>query len=108
MGQYLNIKPTWQAKLPKIEQADLRITEAETDEERVYKLFTKIYNIKNDDTKLREIFKYSLDEQGGYFDKLRKDYPIRREFSNFTVHLSQTEMHLKPFLQCFRFNVKTD
>lgn len=104
--QYLNMNQIWQPRTPKIEGTELRIPEGESDEERVYKLFAKVYNIQNDYTKLREIFKYSLDEQGSYFDKLRKDYPIRREFSNYTVQLSHTEMHLKSFLECFRFKVK--
>ena len=104
--QYLNIKPTWKPDLPKIEHKDLRVPEGKTDEERVYKLFATIYNIQNDDSKLREISKYRLNEQAGYFDKLRKDYPIRREFSNYTVHLSHMEMHLKHFLERFRFKVK--
>lgn len=104
--QYLNIKPTWKPELPKIEQTDLRVPEGETYEERLYKLFATIYNIQNDDSKLREISKYRLNEQAGYFDKLRKDYPIRREFSNYTVHLSHIERNLKPFLECFRFKVK--
>jgi len=104
--KYYNMPPTWQPELPKIEQIDLRIPEGETDEERLYKLFATFYNIQNDDSKLREISKYRLNEQVGYFDKLRKDYPIRREFSNYTVHLSHTEKHLKPFLECFRFKVK--
>ena len=104
--QYLNIIPTWKPELPKIEQIDLRVPEDETYEERLYKFFATIYNIQNDDSKLREISKYRLNEQAGYFDKLRKDYPIRREFSNYTVHLSHIERNLKPFLECFRFKVK--
>ena len=106
--QYYNIKPTWRPDLPKIEQVDLRIPDGKTDEERVYKLFVKIYDIQNDESKLREIFKYTLNEQAGYFDKLRKEYPIRREFSNYTVHLSHADSHLKQFLECFRFKVETD
>ena len=104
--QYLNIIPTWKPELSKIEQIDLRVPEDETYEERLYKFFATIYNIQNDDSKLREISKYRLNEQAGYFDKLRKDYPIRREFSNYTVHLSHIERNLKPFLECFRFKVK--
>jgi len=106
--QYYKIKPAWQPELPKIEQIDLRISEGGTDEEKLYKLFATIYNIQNDNTKLREISKYSSNDQAGYFDKLRKDYLVRREFSNYSVHLSHADSHLKQFLECFRFKVKTN
>ena len=106
--QYYKIKPVWQPELPKIERIDLKIPEGKTDEERVYKLFATIYNIQNDNTKLRVISKYRSNDQAGYFDKLRKDYPIRREFINYTIHLSHTDSHLKQFLECFRFKVKMD
>lgn len=45
----------------------------------------KIYNIKADDTALRQITKLPTEEQGAFFDKLRKEYPIRREFQNTKI-----------------------
>jgi erythronate-4-phosphate dehydrogenase len=106
--QYYKIKPAWKPEPPKIYRTDLKIPEGKTDEERVYKLFATIYNIQNDNTKLRAISKYRSNDQAGYFNMLRKDYPIRREFINYSVHLSPTDSHLKQFLECFRFKVKTD
>ena len=45
----------------------------------------KIYDIKTDDTRLRQIAEKSMEQQGRFFDNLRKTYPVRREFQNTKV-----------------------
>jgi len=104
--RYHNLKPAWQPALPKIEQTDLRIPDGKTDEEKLYRLFAGVYNLGNDDSKIRKISNYKSNERAAYFDKLRKEYPIRREFINYSVSLSVNETHLKPILESFRFIVK--
>jgi erythronate-4-phosphate dehydrogenase len=104
--KFLNINPAWQPKLPPIERKDLQLSKGKSDEEKLSNLFSSVYDIEKDDMSLREISNYKLNEQAGYFDMLRKIYPVRREFSNFSVHLSEKDNHLKPILQSFRFKVK--
>ena len=104
--KFLNVDSAWEPKLPQIEGKDLQLSDGKSSEEKLFKLFSSIYDIENDDARLREISKHKLIEQGGYFDLLRKSYPVRREFSNFTVHISEKERHLKPVLENFRFKVK--
>jgi erythronate-4-phosphate dehydrogenase len=104
--KFLNVNSTWEPKLPQIERKDLQLSDGKSSEEKLFKLFSSIYDIENDDARLREISKHKLIEQGGYFDLLRKSYPVRREFSNFMVHISDNERHLKPVLENFRFKVK--
>ena len=104
--KFLNVNYAWEPKLPQIERKDLQLSDGKSSEEKLFKLFSSIYDIENDDARLREISKHKLIEQGGYFDLLRKSYPVRREFSNFTVHISEKERHLKPVLENFRFKVK--
>lgn len=103
--EFLQIKSSWQPELPPIERKNFQLSEGKSDEEKVYKLFSTIYDIEKDDMRFREISKYKLNEQAGYFDLLRKTYPVRREFSNFTVQLSAKEKHLKSVLETFRFKV---
>ncbi len=43
----------------------------------------KVYDIERDDARLRDMISLREAERPGYFDSLRKDYPVRREF--FTV-----------------------
>lgn len=104
--KFININPIWQPELPLIEKANLILPDGNTDEEKLSRLFSSIYNIESDDLKMREISKYKKNEQASYFDLQRKTYPVRREFSNFTIQLSAKEKHLKAFLETFRFKVK--
>jgi len=104
--KFTNIKHEWSPKLPLMERRELELSNCSSNEERLYKLFSSIYDIEKDDAKLREISNYKMNEQADYFDLLRKTYTIRREFSNFTVLLSEKEKHLKAVLEAFRFTVK--
>ncbi len=104
--QYLNIQPSWQPILPEIEHKRLRFPEGKTDEEKLYNLFSSIYNIEKDDELMRKIEVLKPNERASYFDLLRKKYPVRREFSNYVVQISENEIHLKPFLENFRFKVE--
>ena len=104
--KFHNIKPTWQPELPPIERKNLQLSDGKSDEEKLYKLFSALCDIEKDDIRLREISKYKLNEQAGYFDLLRKTYPVRREFSNYSVLLSEKEKRLERILESFRFKVK--
>jgi erythronate-4-phosphate dehydrogenase len=48
----------------------------------------RVYDIKADDINLRRIDKKSKDQQGQYFDHLRKTYPVRREFQNTKIMIA--------------------
>ena len=104
--KFHNIKPTWQPELPPIERKNLQLSDGKSDEEKLYKLFSALCDIEKDDIRLREISKYKLNEQADYFDLLRKTYPVRREFSNYSVLLSEKEKRLERILESFRFKVK--
>jgi len=47
----------------------------------------KIYDIREDDARLRPILQHARDKRSEYFDSLRKNYPIRREFQNTRIVL---------------------
>lgn len=49
------------------------------------------YAIMEDDKSLRAMAQLPLDQRGVYFDNLRKHYPVRREFSYFTVQLTKEQ-----------------
>ena len=104
--KYLNTKPIWQPDLPEIENKEIRLRGGKTDEEKLYILFSSIYDIEKDDDLMRKILNYDINDRAGYFDLMRKKYPVRREFSNHTVYISENEKHLKPILENFRFTVK--
>ena len=45
----------------------------------------KIYKIVEDDRKLRQILEERAERKGEFFDGLRKNYPVRREFGNTRI-----------------------
>lgn len=106
--RYLNVEATWHPNLPEIQNNELKIPSGQTDEEKLYKLFKSIYDLERDDSLLRKISDYNSNEQADYFDKLRKEYSVRRVFSNYIVHLSDTDKHLASILESFRFQVRTE
>jgi erythronate-4-phosphate dehydrogenase len=69
------------------------------------KLILQIYSIKNDDEQMRKIIYMKLDERIKYFDELRKNYPARREFDNYTCNINPQNRQLKNILEILRFEV---
>ena len=57
------------------------------EESVLHNIVQQIYVINRDDFNMREILLQSEDEQAAWFDGLRKNYPIRREFSNTKIIL---------------------
>jgi len=105
---FLKIKSSWQPGLPVIKNNHLKLIDAEADDKKLYELFSSVYDIESDSLRFKEITELNQNEQATYFDFLRKSYPMRREFGNFTVTLTENEKHLKTVLESFRFKVRFD
>ncbi len=63
------------------------ITARDEDEETIAEVVRSVYDVERDDAALRRIHKLEPAERGAYFDRLRKEYPVRREFHNTEVVL---------------------
>jgi len=74
--------------LPEPAVGQLRI-EPSTDNEQdaLADAVQKIYNIREDDVRLRRVLEKSVEKRGELFDSLRKNYPVRREFQNTQIVL---------------------
>jgi len=72
--------------LPEPAVGQLRI-EPSTDNEQdaLANAVQKIYDIREDDVRLRRICEKAVEKRGELFDGLRKNYPVRREFQNTKV-----------------------
>jgi len=60
----------------------------------------KIYDIKADDARMRRILEERAERRGKFFGRLRKNYPVRREFQNTRIVIKEfategTENNLK-------------
>ena len=53
--------------------------------EQLHQALRQAYDIKQDHQKLHRAVDYQGPERGAYFDSLRKDYAVRREFANYRL-----------------------
>lgn len=87
---HLGSKPDWDATplLPPSPHARLALDATGRNEEDVLReAALRGYDIEADDRRLRAIADLPAGERGAYFDRLRKEYPQRREFQNTTITL---------------------
>ncbi len=66
----------------------------------------KIYNIKADDLRMRQILNKQAEESGEFFSGLRKNYPVRREFQNTRVIVKNKNSILAKKLAGIGFRVE--
>lgn len=107
LSMFLNLKKEWKPDLPEIENPILDYPTTNTLEESLKRIISEIYDIKRDDNKLRRIINSQEIERGKYFDQLRKNYPVRREFTNYTVRIDKKLKQEIEVLTALRFKVQT-
>ena len=66
----------------------------------------QVYAINRDDFNTREILQQNPDERGPFFDRLRKEYPERREFQNTVVNVPAGQAQLANILKGIGFQVR--
>jgi erythronate-4-phosphate dehydrogenase len=66
---------------------------------------SKIYDVKKDSEMLKKVSSMKKHERGLFFSKLRKNYPIRREFNNYTIQLNKEDKAIKRILEQLRFKI---
>jgi len=72
--------------LPAPEVPEIRVDPQSADEQTIiHDTVQQVYVINRDDFNTREILLVPESERGDFFDSLRKNYPVRREFHNTTV-----------------------
>lgn len=102
---YFKLEKKWLPVFPKADNSLILVSSKLKIEELLNNIFSLIYNIENDDKKLREIKFIQPSEIGKYFDKLRKEYAVRREFSNYTIKIEPPDEYTAEILKRFRFKV---
>ena len=72
--------------LPEATTGQITIDAAEKDEQRIIQdTVQQVYVVNRDDFNTREILIVPDEQRSQWFDDLRKDYPIRREFQNTQI-----------------------
>ncbi len=112
VSKYLNVKSKWSPDLPAIDNSIFTLDKNESFEKTLFNIFTSIYPVDDDDRRMRDLLLKDEAERPGYFDRLRKNYPLRREFSNYTIEIEDKnysgEMYkkLQNVLKAFRFRLR--
>ncbi len=104
--RFTNKPNDWEPKLPTVENNIIDVSSVKNLEEKLHIIFKQIYNVEKDDSEMREMVEMDNDSKAAHFDKLRKEYPLRREFTNYTILIKETDKQLKGILETFRFNIK--
>jgi len=74
--------------LPEPAVPELIVNPSDGNEQEVlWRAVRKIYDISKDDRDLKQIINRPQEKRGGFFDNLRKNYPVRREFQNTRIIL---------------------
>ena len=92
--EYFEIEPRFDVAsfLPEPAVSELEINAGrKRDEELIRDAVRKIYDIRDDDKRMREILRLPEKERGEMFDGLRKEYPVRREFQNTQIKIADSK-----------------
>jgi len=75
-------------------------------DEAIHAATRAAYDIEADDGRLRAIVDEPPEKRGKWFDGLRKNYPVRREFPETTVELAGLNPAVKAVLEALGFTVE--
>jgi erythronate-4-phosphate dehydrogenase len=103
--EYFGLSPKFGIEdfLPEPAVHQLRIELTDNEQDALLTSVRQIYDIREDDAKLRLITEKPEDKRGEYFDMLRKSYPVRREFQNTKVFLEDRNSTLTQKLRGIGF-----
>jgi len=104
--EYFDTEPKFDAAdfLPAPEVKTIEITkDPKNEQDIISETVQKIYSINQDDEMLRKVIDEPAKNRGKFFDKLRKNYPVRREFQNTEVIVENSNLAEK--LQGIGFKV---
>ena len=95
--EYFAVEPKYDMEdfLPEPAVPEMKLDSNITnDQDTLLNAVQKIYRIDKDDTRLRRMLDKPAEDRGKHFDSLRKNYPVRREFQNTNVILTNTSSNL--------------
>ncbi len=108
--EYFGFTPKWkpQDSLLEPDNAQLEYNDLNLpDLEFLHKIVKNTYDIKKDDSRMRSRLIESGRNVAAEFDRLRNDYPIRREFRNYQIEVQKNRKLLLLKLQALGFRLKS-
>jgi erythronate-4-phosphate dehydrogenase len=105
LADFLKMDRTPNISLPMVNNNQLFFDSSFSTEESLNNIVKQIYNIEDDHRRLLEVNSMNDSEIGRYFDILRKDYPLRREFNNYSIKINKKDAGTEKLLRNLRFSV---
>ncbi len=88
---FLEKEINWTPPIPIPDKNIIDFPAGKSFEERMDKLISLIYDIEEENKRMKKILKLNAIEAANYFDDLRRGIPKRREFYNFMVKIKDEE-----------------
>lgn len=92
--------------LPEAALSKIAFTSAAEEEDAIRIAIRACYDPRQDDARLRNAMAGSAKERGAAFDRLRRDYPVRREYSSLKIQLKGTSKSLQDSFRAIGFKLK--
>ena len=92
--------------LPAANSLELPLGSELDDQDAIQMAILASYDVRGDSASLRQLPDISIEQRGQYFDELRKNYPVRREFPATVFHCPASRKTLADKLLKLGFNVK--
>lgn len=92
--------------LPEPALSKISFTSSADEEDAIRIALRACYDPRRDDAKLRNAMTGSPEERGAAFDRLRRDYPVRRECSSLKIQLKGTSKSLQDSFRAVGFKLK--
>jgi erythronate-4-phosphate dehydrogenase len=108
--KYFGLKPKYTISnfLPPPTVPQIRIEKASLNQQAILcETVQQVYCINRDDFNTREIAMVEPEKRAKFFDDLRKNYPVRREFQNTEIIVTE-DKNLSKKLEGIGFRVKSD
>jgi len=101
------LKPVWTPEMPKPALPVMTFLDIRNDEDALRRATTAVYPVERDDDELRRTMALPAGQRAKAFDRLRKEYPIRREFHNTKLVLLGANDRLAAKLEGLGFKVRS-
>lgn len=92
--------------LPEPALSKISFTSSADAEDAIRIALRACYDPRRDDARLRNTMTGSSEERGAAFDRLRRDYPVRRECSSLKIQLKGTSKSLQDSFRAIGFKLK--
>ncbi|PHQ26473.1 4-phosphoerythronate dehydrogenase PdxB [Marinobacter guineae] len=92
--------------LPEPALSKISFTSSAVEEDAIRIALRACYDPRRDDIRLRNAMSGSVEERGATFDRLRRDYPVRRECSSLKIQLKGTSKSLQDSFRAIGFKLK--